>query len=117
MNNAPETVRGLLELTAACGETSSLPVLKLMGDRPSPVLLSFPMAGVTLAMDLANCGGSTRRLLDHLADVVGAAGGRIYPAKDATTSDDVFRAGYPAWRRLGHHRNPAIVLDFWTNTE
>jgi FAD/FMN-containing dehydrogenase len=113
MNNAPETVRSLLELTAASGETSSLTVLKMLGDRPSPGLLSFPMAGVTLAMDLANRGDSTRRLLDRLAEVVVAAGGRIYPAKDATMSGDVFRAGYPAWRRLEHHRDPAIMSDFW----
>jgi FAD/FMN-containing dehydrogenase len=113
MNKAPETVRSLLELTAACGETSFLTVLKVLGDRPSPGLLSFPMAGVTLALDLANRGESIRRLLDRLADVVVAAGGRIYPAKDATMAGDVFRAGYPAWRRLEHHRDPAIMSDFW----
>jgi FAD/FMN-containing dehydrogenase len=113
MKNAPETVRSLLELTAECGEPSFLAVLKLLGDRPSPGLLSFPMSGVTLALDLANRGESTRRLLDKLADRVVAAGGRLYPAKDATMSGDAFRAGYPAWRRLEHHRDPAIMSDFW----
>jgi FAD/FMN-containing dehydrogenase len=113
MKNAPETVRSLLELTAECGEPSFLAVLKLLGDRPSPGLLSFPMPGVTLALDLANRGEGTRRLLDRLAGMVVAAGGRIYPAKDATMSGDVFRAGYPAWRRLEHHRDPAIMSDFW----
>jgi hypothetical protein len=113
MNNAPETVRSLLELTAECGEPSFLAVLKLLGDRPSRGLLSFPMSGVTLALDLANRGDSTRRLLDRLADRVAAAGGRLYPAKDATMSRDIFRAGYPAWRRLEHHRDPALMSDFW----
>jgi FAD/FMN-containing dehydrogenase len=113
MKNAPDAVRSLLELTAACGEPSSLAVLKLLGDRPSPGLLSFPMPGVTLALDLANRGDSTRRLLDRLADVVVAAGGRLYPAKDATMSGDAFRAGYPAWRRLEQHRDPALMSDFW----
>ena len=113
MNNAPETVRSLLELTAVCGEPSFLAVLKLLGDRPSPGLLSFPMPGVTLALDFANQGESSRRLLDRLAGVVAAAGGRIYPAKDATMSGDVFRAGYPAWCRLEQHRDPAIMSDFW----
>ena len=113
MNNAPETVRRLLELTAACGETPFLAVLKVLGERPSPGLLSFPMSGVTLALDLANRGETTRRLLDRLADVVVAAEGRIYPAKDATMSGDAFRAGYPAWRRLEDHRDPAIMSDFW----
>jgi L-gulonolactone oxidase len=113
MKNAPETVRRLLELTAECGEPSFLTVLKVLGDRPSPGLLSFPMAGVTLALDLAHRGETTRRLLDRLADVVVAAGGRLYPAKDATMSGDAFRAGYPAWRRLEHHRDPALMSDFW----
>jgi FAD/FMN-containing dehydrogenase len=113
MNNAPQTVRSLLELTAECGEPSFLAVLKLLGDRPSPGLLSFPMAGVTLALDLANRGESTRRLLDRLADLVVAAGGRLYPAKDATMSGEAFRAGYPAWRRLDRHRDPALMSDFW----
>jgi L-gulonolactone oxidase len=113
MKNASETVRSLLELTAQCGEPPFLAVLKLLGDRPSPGLLSFPMSGVTLALDLANRGESTRRLLDRLADRVVAAGGRLYPAKDATMSGETFRAGYPAWRRLEHHRDPAIMSDFW----
>src|ERR1043166_8112718 len=77
MKNAPETVRRLLELTAESGEPSFLAVLKVLGDRPSPGLLSFPMAGVTLALDLANRGDSTRRLLDRLADLVVADGGRL----------------------------------------
>jgi L-gulonolactone oxidase len=113
MKNAPETVRRLLELTAESGEPSFLAVLKVLGDRPSPGLLSFPMAGVTLALDLANRGDSTRRLLDRLADLVVADGGRLYPAKDATMSGEAFRAGFQAWRRLEHHRDPAIMSDFW----
>jgi len=113
MKLAPETVRTLLELTAASGEPSFLAVLKVLGDRPSPGLLSFPMAGVTLALDFANRGESTRRLLNRLTEVVASAGGRLYPAKDATMPGDAFRAGYPAWRRLEHHRDPAIMSDFW----
>src|SRR5262249_38149125 len=75
MENAPDTVRKLLELTAEAGEPSFLAVLKVLGDRPSPGILSFPMSGVTLALDLANRGDTTRRLLDRMADLAGAAGG------------------------------------------
>ena len=89
-----ETVRKLLELTAEFGEGSFLLVLKLFGDEPSPGVLSFPLPGATLALDFPNKGESTRRLLDRMADVVLAAGGRLYPAKDATMS----RCGVP--RRL-----------------
>jgi len=113
MKNAPETVRRLLELSAEGGEPSFLAVLKVLGDRPSPGLLSFPKSGVTLALDLANRGEGTRRLLDRMADVVVAAGGRLYPAKDATMSAEAFRAGYPQWRQLEEQRDPAIISDFW----
>jgi L-gulonolactone oxidase len=113
MNNAPETLRRLLQLSAEGGEPSFLAVLKVLGDRPSPGLLSFPKSGVTLALDLANRGEGTRRLLDRMADAVVAAGGRLYPAKDATMSGEAFRAGYPRWRQLEEQRDPAIMSDFW----
>jgi hypothetical protein len=28
-------------------------------------------------------------------------------------SGEAFRAGYPAWRELEQHRDPAIMSDFW----
>jgi len=113
MKNAPETVRSLLELTAEREEPSFLAVLKVLGDRASPGLLSFPKSGVTLALDLPNRGEGTRRLLDRMADLMVTAGGRLYPAKDATMSGEAFRAGYPAWRELEQRRDPAIMSDFW----
>ena len=113
MAHAPDTIRKLLELTAEFREGSFLMVLKLFGDKPSPGLMSFPMAGATLALDFPNKGESTRRLLGRMAELVMTAGGRLYPAKDATMSGDAFRAGYPAWRQLEAQRDPAIMSDFW----
>src|SRR4051794_35012843 len=113
MTGAFDALRKLLELTAEFGEGSFLVVLKLFGDNPSPGLLSFPMPGATLALDFPNKGESTRRLLDHMAEVVLAAGGRLYPAKDATMSGEAFRTGYPGWRKLEAARDPAIMSDFW----
>jgi L-gulonolactone oxidase len=108
-----DTLHKLLALTAEFAEGSFLVVLKLFGDKPSPGLLSFPLPGATLALDFPNKGESTRRLLDKMADLVIAAGGRLYPAKDATMSPDAFRTGYPAWRKLEAQRDPAIMSDFW----
>ena len=48
-----------------------------------------------------------------MTDVVMEAGGRLYPAKDATMSGEAFRAGYPRWRELEALRDPAIMSDFW----
>jgi L-gulonolactone oxidase len=113
MAGAFETLRKLLELTAEFAEGSFLVVLKLFGDKPSPGVLSFPLPGATLALDFPNKGESTRRLLDRMAEIVLAAGGRLYPAKDATMSGAAFRAGYPAWRTVEAQRDPAIMSDFW----
>ena len=72
-----------------------LSVLKVFGDLPSPGLLSFPMPGVTLALDFANRGEGTRRLLARLEAIVSEAGGRLYPAKDSLMSSQTFQRGYP----------------------
>ena len=116
MAGAFDALRKLLELTAEFGEGSFLVVVKLFGDKPSPGLLSFPLPGATLALDFPNKGDSTRRLLARMAEVVLAAGGRLYPAKDATMSGEMFRAGYPAWRKVEALRDPAIMSDFWRRT-
>jgi L-gulonolactone oxidase len=111
--HAFEALQKLLALTAEFREGSFLVVLKLLGDKPSPGVLSFPMAGATLALDFPNKGEGTRRLLDRMADVVLAAGGRLYPAKDATMTGEAFRQGYPNWRTVEALRDPAIMSDFW----
>ncbi|HEY1472972.1 MAG TPA: FAD-binding oxidoreductase [Pseudolabrys sp.] len=103
----------LLTLTGEFQQGSFLVVLKLFGERNSPGLLSFPMAGATLALDLPNRGESTRKLLQAMTDVVVEAGGRVYPAKDATMSAEAFRLGYPNWTKLEALRDPKIMSDFW----
>jgi FAD/FMN-containing dehydrogenase len=113
MKEAMETTKKLLELTAEQGEGSFLVVLKMFGARRSPGILSFPMPGVTLALDFPNRGESTHRLLQKMSDVVMTAGGRLYPAKDATMSAEAFRSGYPNWRAVEERRDPAIMSDFW----
>ena len=113
LNSAHDALKRLLELTSAHRQGSFLVVLKLFGDRPSPGLLSFPREGATFALDLPNRGKATETLLARMAEVVMEAGGRLYPAKDATMSGEVFRAGYPRWRELEARRDPAFMSDFW----
>jgi FAD/FMN-containing dehydrogenase len=111
--HAYDVTRSLLELTAEHGQGSFLVVLKLFGERRSPGILSFPMPGVTLALDFPNQGERTKRLLDRMSEVVLAAGGRLYPAKDATMSAEAFRTGFPEWRKVENLRDPKIMSDFW----
>jgi L-gulonolactone oxidase len=105
-------VRELLAVIAQSGEGSFLAVLKAFGAGPSPGLLSFPMAGYTLALDFRNRGAETLRLLDRLDAVVASAGGRLYPAKDARMSRALFEQGYPALDRFRRFRDPLCQSDF-----
>ena len=110
---APRALQKLLELTSSEGQGSFLVVLKLFGSRASPGILSFPREGATFALDLPNRGPDTLRLLGRMADVVLGAGGRLYPAKDATMTAEQFRAGFPRWREVESYRDPALSSDFW----
>jgi FAD/FMN-containing dehydrogenase len=107
------SMQRLLRLTADFQQGSFLVVLKLLGNRKSPGLLSFPMAGAMLALDMPNRSESTRKLLQAMTDVVMEAGGRIYPAKDTIMSAEAFRLGYPNWTNLEALRDPQIMSDFW----
>ena len=93
-------VRDSLQAIAASGQGSFLSVLKTFSDRPAAGMLSFPMAGTTLALDFPNLGASTLALLQRLCAIVDAAGGRLYPAKDAFMPPDLLLHGYPEWQRL-----------------
>jgi len=112
-SDAREVIRTLLRLTSESDETPGLAVLKLFGDVASPGLLSFPMPGVTLAIDFPNRGARTLQLLRELAVIVRNAGGRLYPAKDATMSASDFQACFPRWRKLEALRDPGFGSDFW----
>jgi len=113
MQAAVGAMQRLLTLTGEYQQGSFLVVLKLFGKRKSPGLLSFPMAGATLALDLPNRGDSTRRLLQAMTDAAVDAGGRVYPAKDATMPAEAFRLGYPNWKTLETLRDPKVMSDFW----
>jgi decaprenylphospho-beta-D-ribofuranose 2-oxidase len=88
--------RGLIELlerVAASRRASFLAVLKTCG-AASPGMLSYLHPGHTLALDLANT-GNLASLVHELDEVLLRHGGRLYLAKDAMMTPDVFRQMYP----------------------
>jgi hypothetical protein len=98
----------MLAAIGGSGTGSFLAVLKVFGQVASPGMLSFPMPGTTLALDFPNGGASTQGLFERLDFIVQAAGGRIYPAKDARMPADLFRRGYARLAEFLPHRDPGI---------
>jgi FAD/FMN-containing dehydrogenase len=84
------SARRLLETLTARGGASFLCVIKDFG-REGPGLLSFPMPGITIALDIA-VRDDTPELVDALNEQVLREGGRIYLAKDSFTRPEHFRA-------------------------
>ncbi|MGE0829368.1 MAG: FAD-dependent oxidoreductase [Hyphomonadaceae bacterium] len=112
--NAKDAIREILKIVKKAGDGSMLAVLKEFGGLASPGLLSFPMAGSTLALDFRNRGEKSLKLLDTLDSIVLRAGGRIYPAKDGRVPAHVFQQMFPNWRELELRRDPSIRSNFWT---
>lgn len=102
----------LLGEISRSGQGSFLVVFKTFGALVSPGLLSFPMAGTTLALDFPILGPSTFALLDRLDAIVVEAGGRIYPAKDARMSAETFRRGYPRLEEFRRFVDPRFSSSF-----
>ncbi len=106
-----EVARELLVESRRAG-ASFLSVMKVMGDVPSPGMLSFSGKGVTIALDFPFEAGILP-VLDRLDDLVAVAGGRLYPAKDARMSGRNFRLFYPQWEEFVPFVDPKFSSSFW----
>ena len=95
-------------LTAVRGARAGpyLGVIKSLGDAGLGYL-SFPMRGVTLALDFPRTDGAIR-LVCRLNRLARDHGGRVYLAKDATMSPDDVRGMYP---RLDRFREVLGAVD------
>jgi FAD/FMN-containing dehydrogenase len=112
ITEARRALANLMRVIAASGQASMLTVLKMFGNVVSPGLMSFPLHGATLAVDFANRGARTLRLLKQLEDVTLSAGGRLYPAKDGAMTAEAFRIGYPNLETFRRQIDPAFSSAF-----
>jgi decaprenylphospho-beta-D-ribofuranose 2-oxidase len=106
-----DTMRHVVERLVDGGAPSFLAVLKRFG-AANPAPLSFPCPGWTLAIDVPAATRGLGDLLHSLDRLVLDAGGRHYFAKDATTSPETIRRGYPRldeWKTTRAAADPAGV--------
>jgi FAD/FMN-containing dehydrogenase len=91
-------VREFMELMTKLGGASPLCVIKDCGPEGKGVL-SFPLEGTSVAIDMA-VSADLQRIVDRLNEFVIAAGGRIYLTKDRFTRPEHFRAMEPRLPRF-----------------
>jgi decaprenylphospho-beta-D-ribofuranose 2-oxidase len=105
-------VRRSFELVSGARAPSFVTVLKRFGPGDDG-LLSFPMAGWTLALDLPARTPGLAGLLGRLDRLVAGAGGRVYLAKDSRVPPGVLAEMYPRlaeFAKLRAELDPAGIL-------
>lgn len=103
----------ILERIAKDGQGSFLGVIKKFGTVRSPGMMSFPRPGLTLALDFPFRGDRTLKLFAELDEVVLAAKGALYPAKDPRMNERMFRASYPRLEEFRKYVDPMLSSSFW----
>ncbi len=106
-----QAVQQLLELLTRESAASFLCVIKDCGDEGEG-LLSFPLKGTSIALDLP-VRDNTQAVVDRLNAFVISTGGRIYLAKDTFTRAEHFRAMEPRlaeWTAIRRRWDPGGKL-------
>lgn len=102
-----DSIRAILERVSSSGFASFLAVLKRFGEQRG--MISFPIPGWTLALDIPARAGGLTSLTGELDGFVAEAGGRIYLAKDSCMRPELLGVMYPEldrWRAVRDGLDP-----------
>ena len=111
-----EILARVLEILRIAKFSSLLTVLKSFGVG-SNGLLSFPMKGWTLAIDLPLGNKNLSGVIRDLDQIIVGAGGRVYLSKDSCTSSTLIPLMYPRieeWKRVKQEFDP---LNLWQSDQ
>ena len=92
--NSKNVLYEVIDLVSFYKQRPVLSVLKTFGKIESKGLMSFPLSGLTLAMDFQNKGSKTLEMLNELDKIVRKNNGRIYIAKDCRMEKESFKSFY-----------------------
>lgn len=105
---AEKVIHSIFAKMSAAQQRVYLAVMKRFGPQAEGVL-SFPMKGITLAMDLP-MSQELPALCQACDEIVVEAGGRVYLSKDAFLLPEPFRAMYPRlseWKEIKNAVDPS----------
>ena len=104
---------GLLQLLKAVSGSrlrSFFATLKVFGDAVSPGIISFPMPGISLALDLPVRGDETADLMDKLAAHYGGAWGTNLSRERCSAHRDTVSGFITQWQQFAAFVDPAFQL-------
>jgi decaprenylphospho-beta-D-ribofuranose 2-oxidase len=108
---AEDVIRHTVRRMTETGLVSALNVLKRFGPG-NRAPLSFPMPGWTLCVDIP-VGKGLHEFCEEMDELVLAAGGRLYLAKESRTTPEAIERGYPRldeWRKVRASVDPQGVF-------
>ncbi|NQW30031.1 MAG: FAD-binding oxidoreductase [Ignavibacteria bacterium] len=113
MHDGKFIVQSVLKKLRSIRASSFLSVLKVFGDIGSPGMMSFPMPGVTLSLDIPAGIAGLLPTLDFCDEMIAEVGGRIYAAKDSRMRGSVYRKMYPRLEEFCTLIDPQFSSSFW----
>lgn len=113
INSAEDVINLVVDELNNNNHIPALGVLKTFGEIEPLGVLSFPMSGLTLAIDIQNKGNKTLKLLDNLDEIILNNDGRIYPAKDCRMSAHTFSQSFKDFEKFNKLVDPKFSSSFY----